>query len=266
MRFPSGRGCPANLRLPSCNLRIKGFSPHWGVGHWPSYSHPSKRKGRQRGEWRQHHHDAGGTPCPRGSQAHLFRKAIEMVMAIRLELACSKKEILSLYAAHAPFGGNVVGIEAASWRYFGRKLDNLSWAESAMLAVLPNNPSLVHPGRNRLFSKKKDRLLAGCTRMESLDKKNHLGVGQGRAPAAAPAPLPRHARHLLVSCGTRGHQQERIKSSIDEAIQVQAERVLDQHQQQLAGNQVFNAAAIILKVSTGEVLAYGKYRYRKRTQ
>ena len=57
-----------------------------------------------------------------------LEKAIEMVLATRLELSYSKDEIMSLYAAHAPFGGNVVGIEAASWRYFGRKLNDLSWA------------------------------------------------------------------------------------------------------------------------------------------
>src|SRR5690606_1534240 len=62
-----------------------------------------------------------------------FEKIIEMILATRLELSYSKEDILSLYASHAPFGGNVVGIEAASWRYFGRELDDLSWAESAML-------------------------------------------------------------------------------------------------------------------------------------
>ena len=57
-------------------------------------------------------------------------KLIEMVMATRLELACSKREILALYAAHAPFGGNVVGLDVAAWRYFGRSAEQLSWAEA----------------------------------------------------------------------------------------------------------------------------------------
>ena len=74
---------------------------------------------------------------------------LEMILALRLELYCSKDEILSLYASNAPFGGNVVGIDAAAWRYFGRPADELSWAESAMLAVLPNAPALIHPGSRR---------------------------------------------------------------------------------------------------------------------
>jgi penicillin-binding protein 1C len=58
-------------------------------------------------------------------------KLIEMALALRLDAYCSKDEILALYAGHAPFGGNVVGLEAAAWRYYGRSADDLSWAESA---------------------------------------------------------------------------------------------------------------------------------------
>lgn len=48
-------------------------------------------------------------------------------MATRLELTYSKRAILNLYASHAPFGGNVVGIEAASWRYYGKSPHLLTW-------------------------------------------------------------------------------------------------------------------------------------------
>ena len=77
----------------------------------------------------------------------LWEKAWEILLATRLEVAFSKDEILKLYASHAPFGGNVVGIDAAAWRYFGRSAHQLSWAENAMLAVLPNSPSLIYPGK-----------------------------------------------------------------------------------------------------------------------
>src|SRR5690606_6280932 len=77
-----------------------------------------------------------------------WEKIKEIGLAIRLESSFSKEEILSLYASHAPFGGNVVGIDAAAWRYFGRSQYQLSWAENALLAVLPNSPSLIYPGKN----------------------------------------------------------------------------------------------------------------------
>ena len=76
-----------------------------------------------------------------GKRRSYARKALEMVWALNLELRYSKKEILRLYVSHAPFGGNLVGLEAASFRYFKRPPHQLSWAESATLAVLPNAPS-----------------------------------------------------------------------------------------------------------------------------
>src|SRR5687768_10050725 len=85
----------------------------------------------------------------KGKSRTIFQKLIEIVLATRLELRYSKEEILGLYASHAPFGGNVVGLEAACWRYFGRDPQELSWGEAALLAVLPNAPSLIHPGKNR---------------------------------------------------------------------------------------------------------------------
>ncbi len=96
----------------------------------------------------------------KGKRRTVFEKIIEMVLATRLELRYSKQEILGLYASHAPFGGNVVGLEAACWRYFGRSPQQLSWGEAALLAVLPNAPSLMHPGKNRdRLKEKRDRLL-----------------------------------------------------------------------------------------------------------
>ena len=90
----------------------------------------------------------------------LTDKLKEMVMALRLETKYSKEEIMTLHASHAPFGGNVVGLEAASWRYFGHNAHTLSWAESATLAVLPNAPSLMHLSKNRkALQDKRNRLL-----------------------------------------------------------------------------------------------------------
>ena len=89
-----------------------------------------------------------------------FEKIKELVLATRLEFRNSKNDILKLYASHAPFGGNVVGLEMASWRYFGLQPHQLSWAETATLAVLPNAPSLIYPGKNQQkLKEKRNRLL-----------------------------------------------------------------------------------------------------------
>ena len=95
----------------------------------------------------------------RKGKPRTFReKFIELYLAIGLELKYTKAEILNYYSAHAPFGGNVVGLDAAAWRYFGHDASQLSWGEAATLAVLPNAPALIHPGRNRdLLKAKRDR-------------------------------------------------------------------------------------------------------------
>src|SRR5690606_32637039 len=119
----------------------------------------------------------------RGQSRTIWQKLIEAFLAIRLEVGYSKADILKLYAANAPFGSNVVGLDAAAWRYFGRAPHQLSWAETAVLAVLPNAPGLIHPGRNR------DRLLV--RRDNLLDKLATNGtINQQTANLAKLEPLP----------------------------------------------------------------------------
>jgi penicillin-binding protein 1C len=102
----------------------------------------------------------------KGKSRTYLEKLIEIILATRLELRYSKNEILNIYASHAPFGGNIVGITAASWRYFGRNPEQLSWGEASLLAVLPNSPALIHPGRNRdRLIEKRNRLI---NRLEKL--------------------------------------------------------------------------------------------------
>jgi len=75
----------------------------------------------------------------RGNQSrNLYQKLIEIILALRMELSYNKVKILNIYASHAPFGGNVVGLEAAAWRYYGRSPYQLSWGETATLASCSN--------------------------------------------------------------------------------------------------------------------------------
>ncbi len=95
----------------------------------------------------------------KGKPRSVYEKLVEVLLATRLELKKSKDEILALYVSNAPYGGNVIGVEAAAWRYYGTDSKNLSWAEAATLAVLPNAPSLINPGKNRDSLLKKRNLL-----------------------------------------------------------------------------------------------------------
>ena len=75
----------------------------------------------------------------------VYHKLVEIFRAIQIEMALSKKQIFTTYLNLAPYGGNIVGISAASKIYFGKSLERLSLGESALLAALPNSPTYFRP-------------------------------------------------------------------------------------------------------------------------
>lgn len=192
----------------------------------------------------------------RKGQARTFwEKLIEVCMATRLELRDTKDEILALYASHAPFGGNVVGLEAASWRYFGRSPDQLSWAEATTLAVLPNAPALIHPGRNRdALKAKRDRVLDKLQGLGFLTETD-LELAKAEPLPEKPLSIPQVAPHLL-NFVMRSNYGQRVRTTIDSYLQSSSNRIVSEHLEQLKANKVYNAAALVLDVKTGQVLAY----------
>ena len=188
----------------------------------------------------------------RGKERTLWQKAVEAVQATRLELRYSKKHILALYASHAPFGGNVVGLEAASWRYFGRPSAELSWAESATLAVLPNAPSSIHPGKGRdQLLEKRNRLLERLHRRGYLDASTLESALTEPLPDA-PYPLPALARHYVER---QPHGVE-SQTSIDINLQRQVEAATTRWSDELALSGTADLSAVILDIRSGSVLAY----------
>ena len=187
---------------------------------------------------------------------NLWNKCMETLLALRLEVAYSKDQVLALYASHAPFGGNIVGVEAAAWRYYGRAPDQLSWAEAATLAVLPNAPALVTPGRNRVqLRAKRDQLL-------------HRLAARGAMPAAdlelalteplveAPVALPDDAPHLLETLRSRYPDRFRFHSTLDATLQRQAMGLVREQGEELQRGGIGNAAALLVDNRSHEVLAY----------
>jgi penicillin-binding protein 1C len=193
----------------------------------------------------------------RGSESRNLRaKLVEGLLALRLEAGYSKDELLSLYAANAPFGGNVVGLEAASWRYFGREPAALSWAESATLAVLPNNPALVHLKRNRPnLQAKRDFLLRRLHESGDLAALD-LELALAEPLTAEPHDLPDLAPHLLDTLRAQDPSRHRLRTTLDARLQVQATQLVRDHSAVLARQQVNNAAALVVDNVTFEVLAY----------
>ena len=182
-------------------------------------------------------------------------KIIEMLSAVKLELFRSKGTILKLYAANAPFGGNTVGIEAAAWRYTGRGTADLTWAEAATLAVLPNAPALIYPGRNsERLKEKRDRLLQTLAERGKIDSLT-CELAMGEPLPGAPLQMPSLAPHLtgriwLEEPGTRK------RTNVDPLLQREASELVDRHVSALEGNGIHNAAAVVVEVSTGNVVAW----------
>jgi len=191
----------------------------------------------------------------RGKERTVRQKIVEAVLATRLEMRCSKDEILSLYASHAPFGGNVVGIEAASWRYFSRPPEDLSWAEAATLAVLPNSPSGIHPGRNRdKLLEKRNRLLDALYKKGKMDELDHeLAISEPLA--AEPHPMPSYASHFVDGyyLSDRG---KIITSTLDISLQQRVENITGRWNTELSRSGIDDLCAVIVDVRSGEILSY----------
>jgi penicillin-binding protein 1C len=192
---------------------------------------------------------------------NLYQKLIESIQAVRLECTYSKKEIMGLYASNAPFGSNVVGLDAASWRYFGQSPDKLSWGQMAVLAVLPNAPALVNPGKNRaVLLKKRNELLDKLVANNTIDKTT-CELAKLEPLPGAPIPLPQFAPHLLQRfkddlVKTDSTKETKIKTTIDFNLQKNVTDILEQHHNVLKGNGINNTCALVLDVETGNVLSY----------
>lgn len=192
----------------------------------------------------------------RGNRSrNLWQKLIEALWAIDIELSYSKRDILRLYASNAPFGGNTVGIDAAAWRYFGRSADNLSWAENATLAVLPNSPSLIHLSRNREALKlKRDGLLQKLRDNGTITDEEYSLAASEPLPQA-PLPIPNQAPHLLSRLA-KNHAGERIQSTIDLTLQNLTQDIADRYSARYKANYISDIAILVADVETGNVLAY----------
>ncbi|WP_299715945.1 penicillin-binding protein 1C [uncultured Tenacibaculum sp.] len=191
----------------------------------------------------------------KNQQRSYIEKLKELILATRLEFRYSKEKILELYASHAPFGGNVVGLEMAAWRYYRLQPHQLSWAESATLAVLPNAPSLIYPGKNQIRLKnKRNRLLKKLYTSKVIDSLTYTLAIEEELPQR-PHQLPNIASHFVQEV-KKEHNGQRLQSSIDINLQQQVNNLAKLHYEQMKQNEVYNLAVLVLDVTTRKVKAY----------
>ena len=191
----------------------------------------------------------------RKSKRTYSEKILEIILSTRLEFRHSKSEIIDLYAAHAPFGGNVVGLEMAAWRYFGVQSHQLSWAESATLAVLPNAPSLIYPGKNQeKLRKKRNTLLLKLYQNKLMDKLTYELSIQEPLPQK-PYNVPQIAPHLLQQIA-KTNEGKRIQTTVDVSLQNRINQLAEYYYNQYKQNEVHNLAILVIDVQTRNIVGY----------
>ncbi|MFZ4797498.1 MAG: penicillin-binding protein 1C [Bacteroidia bacterium] len=191
---------------------------------------------------------------------NVWNKVYEMLLAVRIECGFSKNEIINLYGAHAPFGGNVVGLEAASWRYYNRPSHLLTWAEAANLAILPNAPSIIHPSKNRSWLlRKRNQLLDQLLAEKIIDLETNKLAKLEPIPDK-PLKLPQDAPHLIQYIAKQLKKQKQsnkaITTSVNSYWQKQVNQILFMHNKQLAANGINNVCALVIHVPTGTIKSY----------
>ncbi len=188
-------------------------------------------------------------PRPR----HLGSKIIEAFRAVQLELRLSKDEILELYLTHTPYGGNLQGVRAASWAWFGREPDELTPDQIALLIALPQSPEVRRPDLRPDYAQTSraailERLVAASW------------ISASRAQDAASEALPRtrnafpaEAWHAAEAVRRRAGDLPFARSTLDLSLQGEAERIVRQLAE--AGGDGVQASALIIDIKTRAVRA-----------
>lgn len=190
-----------------------------------------------------------------------FRQKLkEVFYTFFLELKFSKEKLIELYCANAPYGGNVVGLEAAAWRYFERSPDDLTWAEASVLAVLPNQPSLVRPGKHaERLKNKRNSLLHNLFLKKKIDAETfHLSLEE--SVPEKPAPLPQQAAHYLdflkLQEDKTFSKTKKHITSINYELQRKLFEIAEHRAEAFALSGVHNLAILVLDTENGLPIAY----------
>lgn len=191
-------------------------------------------------------------------------KVEQTVRARQMERRLSKDEILTEYANRAPFGGNLVGAGAASWRYFGKPCAELSLGEAALLAGLPQSPARLRPDRFPERAAERREIVLRRMVEEGM-------ITETEAQEAAAEPVTARWRTLPQERGTGRpaadgalptlarladrHAGATVRTTLSARVQRQASEMTVEHLRALEAGGIGSAAVVVLDTQTGEMLA-----------
>ena len=188
----------------------------------------------------------------------LLNKAREALYALRLEHRMSKDAILSAYLAEAPYGGRVVGAEQAASAYFDKPSSQLSWAQAAFLAALPQRPSSYDPHRHGTAALARQRWILDRLRAQGVITGAELSTAKSEAlhisdrvdDVVAP-----HFTEMLAASATTP-KRGTIRTTIDGDLQRDVAGIARHHRALLRRSGAANVAVVVLDNRTGGVLAW----------
>ncbi len=195
-------------------------------------------------------------------QRTVMTKILEAVSALQMERRFSKDDILTQYLNRMPLGGNLVGIQAASRKYFGKDAADLSLAEASLLAGLPQAPSRFRPDRRLKRALKRRKFV--LQRMQNLGfitaKEKQQAEEQIMEIKMQPDPFfaPHFCELVKQSFITNKNiirKKSEIRTTLNRELQDIAVATLKEHNRKLQGKSIFGGAVVIIEVATGNVVA-----------
>jgi len=190
-----------------------------------------------------------------GRKRSFLNKAIEAAHAVRLEALYSKDKILKLYFEIAPYGGNIRGVKAASLRYFQKYPKDLTLAECALLAGLPQSPSRLRPDRHPERAKKRRDMVLLNMLKDNLITAKQYDDARNEPVLVKVHPFPFKAPHFAEFINTRDKETGNITTTLDPDIQNYAEVSLKAILDELRYDGVTNGAVVVIENKTGKIRA-----------
>jgi penicillin-binding protein 1C len=189
--------------------------------------------------------------CPRS----LPGKISQCAFALRLERSLSKRKILEHYLNRAGFGAGCIGIEAASRRYFGKSSHSLTIAESALLAALPQSPTILNPLVSPAKAKRRQqKILSFMYKRKIITREEYtLGISEQIKLGGT---LPQlHAMHFTDYVLSQKPKPGPVTTTLNLDLQLHLEKMVADHVASLRSQGLTNAAIIVLDNTNGEILA-----------
>jgi penicillin-binding protein 1C len=184
-----------------------------------------------------------------------FNKLIEICRAVQFELHYEKKEIIEIYLSLLPFGGNIEGVESASYIYFNRPPKQLSLAQSILLSVIPNDPNARRLDRYNVDILKVRNYWINYFKKENTFAQNDLNDALDEPIETHRYAIPSLAPHFAYYVKDN-YEGDRIKATLNLQIQQRAEEFLLNHINRVFLKGITNGAVLIIDNKTSSVVAY----------